>query len=175
MADAPNVRAAVSINVGDCTIESRPLPFTRAEDIQADVYGLLVKVVKRLVEEMGIVGVQKIAALATADDVTGDQLASIIVAILPALDTLFDNLRGGELKRLAPLLLFSTTVVYPDPENGKKTREELALVVGREKVFDAMPSLYWVSLFHAGRVTFARFFPGSGLAGLLKKTSAADA
>lgn len=174
MADAPVIRPAVDLVVGDCTIQSRPLPYTRAEDLQPDIYGLVVKVVKRLVDTLGIDRVQKLAAAAMDENASGEQIAAIVVSILPALDTLFDSLRGGELKRMAPLILFSTAVVFPNIETGAKQREELALVAGREAVFDVHPELYWVCLFHAGRVSFARFFPGKGLAGFLKRTAGVD-
>lgn len=160
-------REPKSIELDGLTIESRPLPYTNAEDIQPDVYGLLVKVVKRLVDTMGVAGVQRLAAVASDENATGPQVAAMLIAALPALETLFDQLRGGELKRLAPLVLASTTVVMANPDTGKKERYELSKLQGRSDVFDEHPSIYWVAIFHAGRTTFARFFPGAGLAGLL--------
>lgn len=80
----------------------------------------------------------------------------VIASFAPALRAVMQYLgENGRLEKLAPKLLATTVVVM----NGE--RYELVKEKERKAVFDDHPDIYFPTLFLAGRVTYARFFPAA--------------
>jgi hypothetical protein len=113
-----------------------------------------------LVATLGDAGLAKFIKLAD----NAENLMSLLLPLLPTLRTLFEQLGEGRLKKLVPLLLFSTTAVAPN-EAGIKENHELGKAADRARLFDLYPESYWPTVIFAGAVTYKRFFPGSVLSG----------
>lgn len=147
----------------ELVVTSLPLPYERAEDSLPDVMRIVAGIMDELIKS-GREMEGGLEALLSIGDEDWIKLAPLLGA---ALTKLGGALGGGELKRLAPLLLFSTTVVMT-LESGDKEVKELAKVADRRDVFDEYPQHYFPILFFAGRVTYARFFPVQGLLNSVK-------
>lgn len=147
-------REPVEAEIGGLTVTSRPLPFEKSQP-------LIPKVAQVLAIGLEKFGAAFLHGLKTTDDAL--KLAPVFRELAEHLD--------GKLEILAPQILFSTTVVM---ENVKGERQvyELGKTKDRSDVFDEHPEIYFQSLIFAGRVTFARFFPGSvRLADLAQKST----
>jgi len=149
-------------------VESRPLPYERAEDSLPDVGSIITRVAESLSLSLGDDGMRKLLAV-DLDNLQPAQIVALVLPLLPTARTLFDLFGKDQLKRLAPLLLFSTIAVAPVGENGEKERLELAKAGDRAKLFDAYPDTYFAILFFAGIVTYKRFFPASALLAFARK------
>jgi hypothetical protein len=141
---------------GDITISAQPLRFTQAEDLLPDMIGIggiVVTQASSALDEM-ISAVSK-STLRKLD------VNAVIGALGPLLTALAERLKAGELKRLAPLILNSTAVVFPD-DNGVKMRLDLSKKSEREQAFEAHPELYFIAIGFAAKVTFSKYFPAIG-------------
>lgn len=87
-----------------------------------------------------------------------------IVSIFPSLQNLAAHL-DGRLEKLAPKLLGTTRVAAPtrtpSGEEGDLEWHEMSKPSDRSYIFNEYPETYIPIVFHAGRVTFGRFFPKS--------------
>lgn len=101
----------------------------------------------------------RVAGMVAAGKINGTE---DVMALLPALGGFISQLQGGKLKQLAPRLLASTTVTMALTPGGEKLRFDLCKKDERASVFESRPELYFPTLYHAGRVTFGRFFPAIG-------------
>ncbi len=162
----PAQRTPVTLDLGEVVVESRPLPYDKAEDDLAEVYQIVMRVGNALVGSLGVEGLQKLVSSKLGTD---DRMG-LLMPLMPTFQVAADQLGNGTLKRLAPRIMFSTTATFPD-ENGKKQILELSSAANRATLFDGYPGTYLPILFHAGRVTFARFFPGGGLSAFLLPNS----
>ncbi len=152
-------RTPQDLELDGVLVTCTPLGYEAAEDLLPDVARIVAHVIERAggaLDKLG--GVGSLTSLRKAD------VLQLVPIIGPLLGGLADQLGGGTLKRLAPLLLAGTVAVFDDTE-GKKQRNELAKKADRIEFFNAHPEAYFPVLFFAGKVTFARFFPGSGRSG----------
>lgn len=153
-------RRTEDIILGDLLVTSQMLPYESAEDILPDILQIVTRAVDRVRAELGPNGM---ALIGNLDKIkTEEDLKTILQLMLPAFQSVADNLGNGTLKRLAPLILATTTVVMSD-ETGSKSKLELVKKADRATVFEAFPNAYFPILFFAGKVTFARFFSVAGL------------
>ena len=141
---------------GELVVSSLPLPYERAEDSLPDV----MRIVSAVMDQLFITGSKLEGGIESMLEI--EDMMKLAPLLGSALSTLGGVLGGGELKRLAPLILFSTTVVMTT-ETGDKETKEMYKVTDRREVFDEYPQHYFPILFFAGRVTYARFFPAKGL------------
>lgn len=146
-------REPTELRILDARVLSSPLPFERAQPM-IPVIGQLLSIAAREVGPLVASGKLKLK-----DDL-GDP--RVWMAILPSLQELcvFMDTR---LVDVTPKLLATTRVVIPD-SSGEDAAFEMSVKKDMNYVFDQRPDLYLPTLFHAGRVTFARFFPASALA-----------
>jgi len=163
----PAQRTAVELKLadGEVIVASKPLPYERAEDDLAEVYQIVMRIGNALFTSIGAEGLAKLVS----EKMNTDDLAGLLVPLLPTIQLATDQLGNGVLKRLAPRMMFSTTAIAPVGDNGEKENLDLGKTNDRAKLFDAYPSTYLPIVFHAGRVTYGRFFPGSDLAGFSGK------
>lgn len=92
---------------------------------------------------------------------TAEDLLPEVMAILGGGNNLSNfaaQLGGGKLKRLAPQILATTSVVMSIA--GEKLKFDLVKKEDRATVFEARPDIYFKVLTHAAKVTFGPFFPG---------------
>lgn len=147
--------------IGDVEVSSRPLPYEKAEDIQADILQIVTRTSTALADNLGANGLAQLIASGKED------IMKLLPRLLPTLTSVADQFatpRDGvsTLKRLAPLVMAATTVIAIG-EGGQKDRFELGKAGERATFFDLYPQTYYPILFHAGRVTFQRFFPAGVL------------
>jgi hypothetical protein len=133
---------------GDVKVTSEALAWEPAEDILPDVAEIISTVVSSIAPKIAS------GEISGTDDV---------LTLLPALGALVSTLGNGKLKALAPKILAGTSVVMPD-DQGLRVKYDLIKKDDRAACFEARPDLYFRILFFAGKVTFARFFPGRALA-----------
>jgi hypothetical protein len=148
-------RAPQELELDGVAVTSIPLGWEAAEDLLPDVARIVAVIMDRasdVLEKMG--GIDSLKSLRKAD------VMKFVPVIGPLLSGLADQLGGGTLKRIAPLVLAGTRVVYDDAE-GKKIAGELMKKADRIEFFNAHPEAYFPILFFAGKVTYARFFRGS--------------
>lgn len=147
-------REPVDAEMGGLTVTSRPLTFERAQPLIPKVAQVIAIGIERL-------GAVFLKGLKSNEDA---------IKLAPVFRELAEHL-DGKLEVLAPQILFSTTVVMENIK-GEKQVYELGKQKDRSEVFDEHPEIYFQALIFAGRVTFARFFPGNvRLASLSVKTS----
>lgn len=142
---------------GGITISSQPLKFTQAEDLLPDMIGLggiVVAQAHSALDEM-------IATAVSAPTLKKIDITAVVGSLGPLLTAMSGRLRAGELKRLAPLILHGTAIVYPDSK-GDKIRLELSSKAQREQAFEDHPELYFIALGFAAKVTFGKYFPAIG-------------
>jgi hypothetical protein len=141
------------LKIGDATLHSLPLGYEASEDLLPDIAYIIAQVLGKMPNE-------------DSED----------IAILgPVLAAAAGCLQGGTLKRLAPQLLATTTAIAPD-EKGLPMRYSLGKLEGddgRAAFFELYPEAYLMSLYHAGRTTYGRFFPASALQGLRARVTKA--
>lgn len=133
--------------VAYATVTSQALAFEPTEDLLPDVLQLVGGAFDR------------VAGMVQAGKIEGSE---DVMALLPMLGGFISQLQGGKLKALAPKILADTYVVMSLVPGGEKMRFDLCKKEDRAQVFEARPELYFPALFHAGRVTFGRFFPAIG-------------
>lgn len=165
----PANRPPVDMMIGDVEVSSRPLPYEKAEDIQADILQIVTRTTAALTQSLGAQGLAKLIASGKED------ILKLLPQLLPTLTSVADQFaapRDGvsTLKRLAPLVMATTTVIAVN-EEGQKDRFELGKAGERAHFFDLYPQTYYPVLFHAGRVTFQRFFPAGVLTGSASSTA----
>lgn len=156
-------RTPETVEFGDVQLTSRPLPYQKAEDILPDVLHVVSTVIQTGMAA-GVLG--RLAEIKEKVDVK-----QLLPLLAPVMKTLSEELGDGKLKRLAPLVLASTTVEMTDLGKGERVKLELSNSKDRAVVFDEHPELYLVALFFAGKVTFARFF---SVKDLLGRTTSAE-
>ena len=142
------------------TVYAAPLPYERAEDILPEVGQLVSMVLEKAAGAL--------AGLPDGTVLKKMDVVALAALLGPVLAGVADRLGNGTLKRLAPLVMFSTRVVMLDA-GGQKANYELMKAGDRAAVFNEHPEAYFPILFFAGKVTFARFFPGSALAANVTK------
>jgi hypothetical protein len=148
-------REPQTLELEGLTVSSQPLPFEKAEDILPEIGQLIAMVMERAAGAL--------ANLPAAVTLKSMDVVTLARLLGPVLASVADKLGGGTLKRLAPLVLASTTVVYTDA-TGAKAAAAMMKASDRADVFNEHPEAYFPILFFAGKVTFYRFFPGSALA-----------
>lgn len=162
---APKNRPPVEIKLldGEVEVSSRSLAFEKACDIKADVFELVTKIADELRKNIATANVIQVLV-----DMKDEELEAATIKLLPRL--LPAITRAAELlaatradgknleKYLAPLIMAETTVVATN-EEGVKERFEFSKRAEMAKFFDLYLETYHQILWHAGRVTFQRFFP----------------
>lgn len=163
---APANRAHVEIRLAGDEVEvsSRPLKFEPSEDIKADVLLLITRVADELRKNIGTAQLPAML-LAMKNEEIAEAIPKLLPKLLPtvaaAAELLATQRPDGKqnlLKYLAPLVMAETTVVATNDE-GQKERFEFWKRAEMARFFDLYPETYFPILWHAGRVTFARFFP----------------
>jgi hypothetical protein len=140
------------LELNNAKIETMPLPYERAEDLLPDIAQIIAKAFDQVSPE--------IAAMVQGGEFVKDDPRAIM-ALLPAISGILQQLGGGKLKSLAPRVL-ATTTIYLTNETGEKEKYDMVSKDDRARCFDARPDVYFPALFFAGKVTFGRFFPGAG-------------
>ena len=147
-------RYTEKLDAEGAAITSEALPFEEAEDLLPEV----ADVVGTALEFLG----PKIAS--------GEiQMTMDAMKLAPVLSLLAKKLGSGRLKALAPRIMAGTQVLLDD--NGEKDKCDLVTKTDRARCFDARPDLYLPILFHAGKVTFARFFPAAWRGGSRRQST----
>jgi hypothetical protein len=126
-------------------VTSKPLPFEQSEDLIPDV----LEIVGTVLSKLGTGSISQLFEIDTS------RLGEMLVGAAATLG-------HGRLKRIAPLLLATTSVALPDL-TGAIERKELGKSADRLAVFNERPDLYFPILLFAGRVNFTRFFPSGWL------------
>lgn len=152
-----------TMELRDAKVESSPLPYEKAEDLLPDVAHIISKAFDQVSPE--------VAAMVQDGDFNKDD-PRVLLVLLPAVSGILQQLGGGKLRALAPRIL-ATTQVYLKNEAGEIEKHDMVSKDDRARCFDARPDVYFPALYHAGKVTFARFFPGAGLSG--RKSPTTDA
>jgi hypothetical protein len=141
---------------GDITIVSTPLKYEKAEDLLPEMIGLgglaFTHANSALDGLMASIGGGSLKKL---------DVARMATAFGPLMSALSDRLAVGKLKQLAPLILASTSIVYPD-DKGAKVNRDLSKKEDRAHAFEEHPELYFIALGYAAKVTFAKYFPAIG-------------
>ena len=136
------------VDIGPLRVTSYPLPFEKAQP-HIPVIGQLLAI-----------GVREIAPIIQSGKVKGtDDLLDpkVMLALSPAIQAVMEFLdQNGRLEKLVSVLLGKTVVVMDG------TNYEMLKPKDRADVFNAHPEHYFQILFHAGRTTYARFFPAIG-------------
>lgn len=139
------------LDLYNAKIECTPLPYERAEDLLPDV----AQIISRAFDQVS----PQLAEL-VQDGGFDKEDPKALMALLPAISGILQQLGGGKLKALAPRLLATTTITLTN-DAGEKERHDMVSKDDRARCFDARPDVYFPALFFAGKVTFARFFPGA--------------
>lgn len=139
-------------------VKTWPLKFEEAEDILPDVTEIVAHVMDAGAKQL-VAGNLDVAELLKTEN-----LVVLLPLLGPILKVAAAQLGQGKLKRLAPLVLATTTVVMKG-ENGEALTYDMCKTKDRGDVFDEHPEAYFAILFHAGRVTFGPFFSVKGLSG----------
>lgn len=135
----------LDLDDGKTQVTIEQLPYEDAEDLLPEVAQIISAVTERF-------GAALLSGQVKAED--------DILKLLPMLGGLANQLGDGKLRRLVPRLL-KTTVVITTDDTGDKVKHELVKKEDRAALFEDRPDLYFVLLWHAGRVTFGRFFPAN--------------
>lgn len=142
-------REPVTETILGVKITSSPLPFPLAQELLPDVlstYAVIGGSFAVLVKG-GLKGVDDLGKLGPAGKEIGAHLG------------------GGKLVALTPKLLATTYAVLEQDGGADPIKYDLSKADERNAFFDERPDLYIPALSFAGRVTFARFFPGKGRGG----------
>lgn len=143
-----------------------PLPYERAEDILPEVAQLITLVMERITSSVSTMPeAQQAVLMAQLKDLKKADVMTLARILAPTISAVADKLGNGGLKHLAPLLMATTQVVMADA-SGTKATYSLMKPAERGEVFNEHPEAYFPILLFAGKVTFARFFPGSVLAAI---------
>lgn len=143
-------RLPVTTTLLGLEVTSEPLPFARAEPLIPEVLEFISVVLQQ--------GAGLVAQFFATKQVS---IQSLDVEMLGAVGMQAAKYFGaGRLQRLAPLIMFSTSVPMR-MLNGNVERKELGKDADRNYVFDEHPEAFFPILFFAGSVTFKRFFPAS--------------
>jgi len=137
---------------GNIKIVSQPLKYEKAEDLLPDMMAIGALVFQNASAALEALGTGSLRKL-NVDSLTG-ALGGLLAGFA-------ERLKAGELKRLAPLILNCTSVIYPDA-NGQLVNRDLSMKAGREAAFEEHPELYFITLGFAAKVTFAKYFPAIG-------------
>jgi hypothetical protein len=140
------------LDLENARIESSPLLFEKAEDLLPDI----AQIISRGMDQVS----PEIAKLAQSGAISKDDPATMLL-LLPAVSGVLQQLGGGKLRALAPRVLASTSITLTG-ESGEKVKYDLVSKDDRAACFDARPDIYFPALWHAGKVTFGRFFPALG-------------
>lgn len=120
----------------------------------------------QILEIVSIASRDLVAMIASGKiDLKADTLdPNTVASIFPSLQNLAAYL-DGKLEKLAPKLLATTRVAAPTRtptgEEGELEWHEMQKLSDRNYIFNEYPEIYLQVVFHAGRVTFGRFFPKS--------------
>jgi hypothetical protein len=161
------------------------LSYEKATDMLADVFQLVSKTldtgIGRVLDmfKSGRIDFAKLKSL-DLKDLDPELLSQLLREIAPVLVTVSNELAAHKdgvsmLKWLEGRLFENSTAVY---KNAKGEKERLSLIDkdDRAALFEQHPSTFLLALFLAGKVTFARYFPGAGAAAAgSTRTSAAAA
>lgn len=144
----------LEIGEGDSLIEinSEALGFEPSEDLLPDIARIVGSTLNALTPML------ESGKVSMGDDV---------MRLAPALGALAAELDGGRLKALAPRVLAGTSVLMKIG-GGERLKYDLVKKTDRAMVFDAHPELYFISLWHAGKVTFGPFFRVRGIVPVAK-------
>ena len=152
------------LELENAEVHTSPLPYEKAEDLLPDVAEIVARGFDQVSPEL--------AQLVHTDGLTKEDPRMMLI-LLPAISGILRQLGGGKLKTLVPRLLL-TTQVHLKNEAGETEKFELISKDDRAKCFDARPDIYFQTLWHAGKVTFARFFPAIGQRAEKKSTATAS-
>lgn len=133
-------------------VHSAPLPYEKAEDLLPDVAEIVARGFDQVSPELA-------KLIQDGGEISKDDPRMMIV-LIPAISGILRQLGGGKLKSLVPRLVATTSVIIE--KDGEKLKYDLVDKAARASCFDERPDIYFETLYHAGKVTFARFFPGSG-------------
>ena len=139
------------IKIGELRVTSHPLKFEQSQPLLPTVGQFL------SVAAGEILPLLTSGKLKATDDLMNPVVMGQMAPALGAISTFLD----GRLEKLAPKILAATTVVMKN-EAGEALNYELIKEKDRNAVFNAHPEAFLLILFHAGRVTFGRFFPAFG-------------
>lgn len=143
-------RQPVTVDLVGLQVTSTPLPFERSEPLVPEVLEFISVVLTQ--------GASLVAEIFATKKVS---IENLDVELIGAVGMQAAKYFGaGRLQRLAPLILWSTSVPLTALD-GKLERKELGKETDRRAVFDEHPEAYFPILFFAGSVTFKRFFPAS--------------
>lgn len=129
-------------------VECRRLPFESSQPMLPDVLRFVAGLSKMVTPQM-------LAAASKVEDLGIDGVLKIMGGLDPDASA---ELMGIILKHEKKLL--ATTIVTLADASGALERYELGKAKDRAWVFDQRPDLFVSLCVLAGRVTFARFFPG---------------
>lgn len=149
---------AVELKIDGLVVKTFPLGFEEAEDLLPDV--------TRVVAHVMDAGAKQVLGgdLDLEEILKTENVVALLPILGPILKVAAAQLGDGTLKRIAPLVMATTTVIMKD-EKGSPEIKDLCKAKDRSDVFDEHPEAYFAILFHAGRVTFGPFFSVKGLKG----------
>jgi hypothetical protein len=138
------------LELENAVVDSQPLAYEAAEDLLPEV----AQVLSRGFDNVS----PQVAEMAKDLDLQSKD-PRVMLVLIPAIAGVVQQLGGGQLKRLAPRILATTTVTITG-DDGSKNRYDMCKKEDRALCFDERPDIYFQVLWHAGKVTFGRFFPG---------------